>query len=99
MNPLTGTTETTFLNPTFFKPAEAKIAGAGFQAFLQQSIQQVDQAQKVSDQMTAGLISGRVENVHEVMIAAQKASLSLDLTMQVRNKMVEAYQEVMRMQV
>lgn len=88
-----------FLQPNFIKPTEVKVAGTGFQNLLTQSIQQVDQAQKVSDQMTAGLVNGNVENVHDVMIAAQKASLSLELTMQVRNKMVEAYQEVMRMQV
>jgi len=98
MNPIQGV-DAMFMQPTFLKPAETKVAGAGFQTFLQQSIQQVDQAQKVSDQLTAGLVAGNVENVHEVMIAAQKASLSLEMTMQVRNKMVEAYQEVMRMQV
>lgn len=98
MNPIQGI-DATFLQPNFIKPTELKVAGTEFQNLLSQSIQQVDQAQKVSDQMTAGLVSGNVENVHEVMIAAQKASLSLELTMQVRNKMVEAYQEVMRMQV
>ncbi|OZS78398.1 flagellar hook-basal body complex protein FliE [Tetzosporium hominis] len=98
MNPIQGM-DPSFLQPNFIKPPDVKVAGTGFQNLLTQSIQQVDQAQKLSDQMTAGLVNGNVENVHDVMIAAQKASLSLELTMQVRNKMVEAYQEVMRMQV
>lgn len=98
MNPLQGVAAN-FLQPDFIKPVETKVAGADFQQFLSQSIQKVDQAQKVSDQMTTGLVTGQVEDVHQVMVAAQKASLSLELTMQVRNKMIEAYQEVMRMQV
>ena len=48
--------------------------------------------------MTNKLITGEVEDLHQVMIAAQKASITLDLTIQVRNKVVEAYQEIMRMQ-
>lgn len=98
MNPLQGV-GANFLQPEFIKPAEPKVAGADFQQFLSQSIQKVDEVQKTSDLMTTGLVSGQVEDVHQVMVAAQKASLSLELTMQVRNKMIEAYQEVMRMQV
>lgn len=71
----------------------------GFGEIFKQALQEVNKAQQVSDKMTTGLATGQVENIHEVMIAAEKASLSLELTMQVRNKVVEAYQEVMRMQV
>jgi flagellar hook-basal body complex protein FliE len=58
----------------------------------------VKAAQNESDKLTGQLVTGEVQDVHEVMIAAQKASLSLQMTVQVRNKVVEAYQEVMRMQ-
>lgn len=71
----------------------------GFGEIFNQALQGVNQAQKTSDKLTTDLATGKVENIHEVMIAAEKASLSLELTMQVRNKVVEAYQEVMRMQV
>lgn len=71
----------------------------GFGEIFKQALQGVNQAQKASDIQTTGLATGQVENIHEVMISAEKASLSLELTMQVRNKVVEAYQEVMRMQV
>jgi len=45
------------------------------------------------------LAAGQVEDISEVVIAGEKASIAVQLTMQVRNKMVEAYQEIMRMQV
>lgn len=70
-----------------------------FQEVLKNAFNQVNQLQKESQGMTQKLITGEVEDVHQVMIAAQKASLSLDLTIQVRNKVIEAYQEVMRMQI
>ena len=70
-----------------------------FGDLFKQSLEKVNAAQHKSDEMTNQLITGEVKDVHEVMIASQKASLSLQLTLQVRNKVVEAYQEVMRMQV
>ena len=76
---------------------ETKVEGFG--EIFKQAMQEVSQTQKASDKMTSDLATGQVENIHEVMIASEKASLSLELTMQVRNKVVEAYQEVMRMQV
>ena len=45
------------------------------------------------------LAAGQVEDISEVVIAGEKAAIAVQLTMQVRNKMVEAYQEIMRMQV
>ena len=44
-------------------------------------------------------VTGDTRNIHETMLAVGKADLAFRLTMQVRNKMVEAYQEVMRLQV
>lgn len=70
----------------------------GFGDIFKQALQGVNNAQKESELKTQQLVTGEVNDVSEVMIAAQKASLSLDLTVQVRNKVVEAYQEVMRMQ-
>ena len=71
----------------------------GFGEMLKQQLQGVNQAQKESDLLTSQLATGEVMNIHEVMVASEKASLSLQLTTQVRNKAVEAYQEIMRMQV
>ena len=66
---------------------------------LKEAIANVNNAQIASDQATNTLISGGDIELHDVMIASQKASVSMELTMQVRNKAVEAYQEMMRMSV
>src|SRR5690606_6048498 len=71
----------------------------GFGEIFKQAIQNVNQSQQVSDKLTTDLATGKVDNIHEVMIASEKASLSLELTMQVRNKVVEAYHEYMRIQI
>lgn len=71
----------------------------GFGDMFKQALQEVNATQKESETLTNQLVTGEVQDIHEVMIASQKASLSLQLTVQVRNKVVEAYQEIMRMQV
>lgn len=70
----------------------------GFSQIFKQTLEDVKAAQNESEKLTSQLVTGDVKDIHEVMIASQKASLSLQLTVQVRNKVVEAYQEVMRMQ-
>jgi flagellar hook-basal body complex protein FliE len=70
----------------------------GFSEIFKQTLEEVKSAQNQSDKLTNELVTGEVKDIHEVTIASQKASLSLQLTVQVRNKVVEAYQEVMRMQ-
>lgn len=70
----------------------------GFSEIFKKSLEEVNKLQNNSDKMTGQLVTGEVNDVSEVMVAAQKASVSLQLTVQVRNKVVEAYQEVMRMQ-
>jgi len=70
-----------------------------FGAMLKDAISNVNDQQKVSDTMTNKLIRGEQVELHEVMIASQKASITLSATMEVRNKVIEAYQEIMRMSV
>ncbi|WP_270180465.1 flagellar hook-basal body complex protein FliE [Alkalihalobacillus sp. CinArs1] len=87
-------------SPTLQAPnsSQPKEATGDFGSMLKDAIQQVNKNQVESEQMSQKLVTGEVQNVHEVMIAAQKASLSLNLTVQVRNKVIESYQEIMRMQ-
>ena len=59
----------------------------------------VNQLQQNADQSIQGLATGQSKGLHEVMIAVEKASISFQLLNQVRNKAVEAYQEIMRMPV
>lgn len=80
-------------------PKAAPGAAESFQAFLGQAIDQTVQLQKASGEKTTEFLTGSVDDLHQVMIAQEKASLAFQLTLQVRNKMVEAYQEVMRMQI
>ena len=77
-------------------PAEAQ---SKFSTFLKDSINKVNDAQIESDKVTEKMIMGENVDLHTVMITSQKASILLDTTIQVRNKAVEAYQEIMRMQV
>ena len=66
---------------------------------LKDAIAKVNDQQIQSDVATNKLINGENIELHEVMIASQKASITLNTTIEVRNKVVEAYQEIMRMSV
>ena len=70
-----------------------------FSNTLKEAIASVNEHQKTSDTMTQKLINGGDVDLFEVMVAAQKASVTLNTTIEVRNKAVEAYQEIMRMSV
>jgi flagellar hook-basal body complex protein FliE len=71
--------------------------GAG--RFFSELVSKVNDIQVQSDKLIQGLASGENKNLHEVMIEVEKASISFQFMSQVRNKAMEAYQEVMRMQV
>ncbi len=76
--------------------------GTGAKSFadtLKESIGQVNQLQKDADVKMQQLATGKTDNIQDVMIAAEKADIGLRLMMQVRNKLVDAYSEVMKMQV
>ena len=77
-------------------------AGAGgdtFSTVLKDSMNKVNELQLGADKAIEGLAKGEVENVHDTMIAIEKANISFNLMVQVRNKLVQAYEEVMRTQV
>jgi len=71
----------------------------GFSQLLKTAIHEVNALEQQSSEMKTKLITGDIEDLHQVMIASEKASLAFQLTLQIRNKVVEAYQEIMRMQV
>lgn len=70
-----------------------------FGQFLTDALEDVNDLQKKADQASVALATGRIEDIAQVVIAAEKAAIALQLTIQVRNKMLESYQEMMRMQV
>lgn len=78
---------------------DSQTSDVSFKQIVKKAISEVNNLQKEADELAVKLATGDVEDVHRAMIAMQKAKLALDLTIQVRNKVIEAYQEVMRMQV
>ncbi|MBS4193979.1 flagellar hook-basal body complex protein FliE [Lederbergia citri] len=70
-----------------------------FKDMLKKAIDEVNNAQVQSDIATDKLARGENIELHEVMITAQKASITMQAALEIRNKAVEAYQEMMRMQV
>ena len=82
--------------------AEAVEAGqrVDFAAVLKQSLNAVNETQQVAGELSARIDGGDPQlSLEEVMIARQKASVSFQAMVQVRNKLVNAYQEVMAMQI
>lgn len=73
--------------------------GMDFAEQVKKSIESVNRKQIEADHAANGLASGQQSNIHEVMIQMEEAEISLRLMVQIRNKVVEAYQEIMRMQV
>lgn len=70
-----------------------------FKDILMNALQNVSQLEKESETITNDFIAGRSDSIHSVLIAAEKASLSLDMLLEVRNKVLDSYNEIMRMQV
>lgn len=65
---------------------------------LKSKLNEVNDAQVAAEDKTAAFVSGDDTNIHDVMIATEEAKMSLELAIQVRNKLVDAYQEINRMQ-
>lgn len=72
--------------------------GVDFGETLQSAIDEVNTLQKTADFKMQELATGKSNNIPDVMIAVEKADIAMKLMMSVRNKMIEAYQEVMKMQ-
>jgi len=70
----------------------------GFGATLKNAINQVNDLSDASDQKVTELLQGDRQDIHNVMIAVEKADIAFQLMMQVRNKIVNAYQEVSKLQ-
>ncbi len=83
--------------PDITETTSAPTAGAG--KFFSELVNKVNALQTQSDASIQTFASGENKNLHEVMIAMEKASISFQFMSSVRNKALEAYQEVMRMQV
>lgn len=70
-----------------------------FSEMLKQTLGEVNQLQHEAGESIQRLATGEIQDVHQVMIAAEEATVAFELMMEIRNKLMEAYQEVMRTQI
>jgi flagellar hook-basal body complex protein FliE len=73
--------------------------GDGFGSLIKDAVESIDNSQKSADQEIAKAVTGESPDLHKTIIALQTADLKFQLGLQVRNKLIGAYEEIMRMQV
>lgn len=76
-----------------------EVITGSFGTLLKQKLAEVNSLQHQADALTQQYLAGKTEDVHQVMLALEQANLSLQMMVQVRNKVIEAYQEISRMQI
>ncbi|RJP14970.1 MAG: flagellar hook-basal body complex protein FliE [Candidatus Abyssobacteria bacterium SURF_5] len=82
--------------PSVQQPEEA---GLSFKDYLANSISEIQQLQTAADETIGKLITGEITNVSEAMVAIEKANAAFLTLLQVRNKIISAYDQIQRMQV
>lgn len=76
-----------------------KVSGPSFSDVLKESLKEVNDLQQDAQEKIKGLYTGEIKDLHQVMVAVEDADVAFRLTMQIRNKLTEAFQELMRMQI
>lgn len=81
------------------QPSSSSGAGDGsdFSSTLQTAVEQISRLQSDADNKVAGLLNGSGEDIHSAMLAVEKANVSFEMMVQVRNKIVQAYQTISQM--
>jgi flagellar hook-basal body complex protein FliE len=74
-------------------------SGVSFKKLLQNNLNKVNEMQLLSHQESIKFATGESDNLHELMITLEEAKLALQLAVEVRNKILDAYQEILRMQI
>ena len=92
------------LNPESYKPKQPTIDHSKekyktFSETMDEFVNDVNDLQQDAGKSIDRFLTGEIKDVHDVMIAVEKASVSFELMMEIRNKMIEAYHEMFRMQV
>jgi flagellar hook-basal body complex protein FliE len=77
----------------------AASGGGSFSNLIESTIKETERLQSHADGMVKSFAQGEITDVHQVMLAMNRADLSFRMMLEVRNKLLDAYQEVMRMQV
>jgi flagellar hook-basal body complex protein FliE len=81
------------------QPLSPSPPGASFGNLLGQMVNEVGAKQAAAGDAVSGVLSGQNVSLHQAMIAMQEANVSFQLMVEVRNKLLESYQELMRMQI
>lgn len=87
------------VRPPSLRPGQAATAGKSFQDTLAETISEVRRLQNSADDTVRKLVSGEIKDVTEAIVAVQEADLAFQTMMTVRNRVMTAYEEIMRMQV
>jgi flagellar hook-basal body complex protein FliE len=86
------------INQNPIQNVESSATPNSFSGVLKGYLENVDTTVKQASDLTVKAAAGEIDNIHDVTIASQKAKVALELTVTIRDKAVEAYQEMMRMQ-
>ena len=81
------------------KSDDVKGSGDGFGSLIKDAVESIDSTQKSAEEEISKAVTGESPDIHKTIIALQTADLKFQLGLQVRNKLIGAYDEIMRMQV
>lgn len=99
ISPITLANPAALIQAVTSSASAAESNGNMFHSMLQTAVNTVQGTQAQANQAIQDFLSGNNEDVHSTVIATQRADLTFEMFMQVRNKVVSAYQEIMKMQV
>ncbi len=97
MSPITPITSPAMIAVPSLQPSAAQ--GPSFQNALQAAVGQVENSRTIANTAIEKFVSGQSQELHSTVLATQNAELQFEMLMQVRNKVVSAYEEIMRMQI
>ena len=81
------------------QPNLPETGSTSFQNYLGRFVQEVSDKQNAAGQAVTGLLSGQNVSLHQAMISMEEANVSFQMMVEVRNRLLDSYQELMRMQV
>jgi flagellar hook-basal body complex protein FliE len=81
------------------RPASGATAAPSFRESLQKALHEVNALQLHAGEQVQRLVAGEDVDLHEVMISTEEAGIAFELMMEIRNRLLEGYQEILRMQI
>jgi len=99
MNSIQGLAHIASGTPQISPESEVSKSSNAFGDMLKTMVQDTNQAQSDGDNAIENLQSGKAQHLHEVMISVEEADMSMRMLVQLRNKALTAYEEIMRMQI